>query len=96
MEKTGTEQQIKAEISAHYAALMSDPSKGWWASRWQTMDNAPKDGRRFLAIVDGKVRVVAWCKTSHVPIYGFNLVDQGVEDREICEPTLWINQPTPP
>lgn len=63
--------------------------------RWYAMDAAPKDGSRFLAVVDGMVRVVAWCKTSHVPIWGFNLVDQGAEDCEICEPTLWMPLPTP-
>lgn len=63
---------------------------------WRTMESAPKDGRRFLAVVDGAVRLVSYGKTSHVPLYGFCLADQGPEDYEICEPTLWHPLPAPP
>ena len=63
---------------------------------WQDIRTAPMDGTRFLAIVDGEVRFVVWCKTSHVPIYGFNLADQGVEDFDLCQPTAWMPIPQPP
>jgi hypothetical protein len=65
-------------------------------SEWQPIETAPKDGTHFLASVDGDVRVVAWGKTSHVPLYGFCLADQGVEDFDICEPTHWMPLPTAP
>ena len=57
-------------------------------SNWNTMNSAPKD-RHILALVDGKERIVLWGKTSHVPMYGFCLADQGVENFDICEPTCW-------
>jgi hypothetical protein len=60
---------------------------------WRPMDTAPH-GQRILAVVDGHVRVVMWGKTSHVPLYGFCLADQGVEDFDICEPLCWM--PFPP
>ena len=56
---------------------------------WKSMETAPKDGHRFLALVNGVVRFVAWGKTSHVPLYGFCLADQGGEDFDICSPTKW-------
>jgi len=61
--------------------------------QWLPIETAPRQ-RRFLALVDGLVRFVAWGKTSHVPMYGWCLVDQGAEDSELCEPTHWM--PLPP
>ena len=63
---------------------------------WRDISSAPKDGTRVLAVVDGDVRVVSWGKTSHVPIYGFCLADQGPEDFDICDPTHWMPLPAPP
>lgn len=66
-------------------------------SGWHlTTETAPKDGTAFLGIVEGRVRVIRWGKTSHVPLYGFCLADQGVEDFDICEPTHWMPLPLPP
>lgn len=65
------------------------------ALKWQPMETAPKDAR-ILAVVRGQVRMVKWGKTSHVPIYGWCLADQGVEDFDICEPTGWIPLPPAP
>lgn len=65
-------------------------------AEWMPIESAPKNGVRFLAFVEGHVRVVAWGKTSHIPIYGFCLADQGVEDFDICEPTHWMPLPKPP
>lgn len=62
---------------------------------WQTMDNAPID-ERILASVDGEVRLVQFGKTSHVPIYGWCLADQGAEDFDLCFPTHWMPLPKPP
>lgn len=63
---------------------------------WQPIETAPKDGRRFLAVVDDCVRIAMWTKTSHVPLYGFCLVDQGAEDCDLCKPTHWMPLPPPP
>jgi hypothetical protein len=40
--------------------------------------------------------VVMWGKTSHVPLYGFCLADQGAEDFDICEPLCWMPLPDLP
>lgn len=61
---------------------------------WYSMDTAPRD-RMILATVDGKVRFVAYGKTSHVPLYGWCLADQGVEDYDLCKPTAWMPIPLP-
>ena len=57
---------------------------------------APRDGSRFLAVVDGEWRFVAYGKVSHVPIYGYVLVDQGAEEAELCEFTHWCLLPELP
>lgn len=63
---------------------------------------APTDGTRFLAVVAGsdeddlRVRVVQWGKTSHVPMRGHCLADQGAEDFDLCEPLYWMPLPEPP
>lgn len=54
----------------------------------------PQDGSRFLAVVDGDWRLVAYGKTSHLPITGWILVDQGAEEADLCEFTEW--RPLPP
>lgn len=64
-------------------------------SGWQPIETAPRE-RRILAVVDGLVRFVVWGKTSHVPMFGWCLVDQGAEDSELCEPTHWMPLPAPP
>ena len=71
-------------------------------SEWQPIETAPKTGIPFLAVVPSsysearQVRIVQWGKTSHIPLYGFCLADQGVEDFDICEPTHWMYLPAPP
>ena len=64
-------------------------------SEWQPIETAPK-GPPLLGFVDGCVRFVSWGKTSHVPMYGWCLVDQGIEDCDLCEPTHWMPLPPPP
>lgn len=80
--------KVRLEICDVERLLHATPAHGW-----MPIESAPKDGTKFLAVVDGDVRFVKWCKTSHVPIYGWILCDMGVEDRDICEPELW--QPLP-
>lgn len=63
---------------------------------WRPMASAPKDGRRFLAAVDGEARIVAWGKTSHVPIVGWCLAGQGAEDFDLCQPAGWMPLPVAP
>jgi hypothetical protein len=65
-------------------------------SEWQPIETCQPDGRRVLGVVDGAVRFIYWGKTSHVPIYGWNVCDQGAEDCELCEPTHWMPLPEPP
>jgi len=73
------------------AGLDAEPS-----AAWQPIETAPRDGTRFLTLVDGKMRVASWGKTSHVPIYGFCLADQGVEDFDVCTISLWLPLPEAP
>lgn len=63
---------------------------------WKFMDCAPKDGSRFLAVMDGRVRVVAWGKISHIGWAAFCLADQGPEDFDSCQPSCWMPLPAPP
>lgn len=66
---------------------------------WQPIETAHRMAnmrKRILAVVDGEVRVIMWTKTSHVPIYGWCLVDQGAEDCDLCQPTHWMPLPAPP
>lgn len=63
---------------------------------WQPIETAPKDGTRLIGFVDGLVRFIYHGKTSHVPIYGWNLGDQGAEDCELCKPSHWMPLPEPP
>jgi len=65
-------------------------------NEWLPIESAPKDGTHLLAIVDGDVRRIAWGKTSHIPIIGFCLADQGAEDFDLCDPTHWRPLPVPP
>ena len=64
------------------------------SAKWQPIETAPRD-RRILAVVDGGVRFVKYGKTSHVPLYGFCLADQGAEEFDICQPTHWMPLPGP-
>jgi hypothetical protein len=73
--------------------VLSSPSLQ--AREWMPISTAPIDVS-FLALVEGDVRVVRWGKTSHVPLYGWCLADQGAEDFDLCQPTLWQPMPLPP
>lgn len=81
------------EAAVTVAALMN---LGAAARQWQPIETAPKDGTHVLAAVRGLTRIVSWGKTSHVPLYGFCLADQGAEDSDLCEPTHWMPLPEPP
>ena len=67
-------------------------------SEWKPIDTAPKDARVFVGLLPDKtIRFVAWCKTIHVPLYGWRLVDQGAaENCDLCEPTHWLEVPELP
>jgi hypothetical protein len=84
---------IKAWADALDALLAASPVP---EAGWQPIASAPTDGTRVLGCVDGEVRFVTWCKTSHVPLYGWNISDQGVEDFDLCYPTHWMPLPLPP
>lgn len=63
---------------------------------WQDISTAPKDGTRILVVHEGQTRIALWGKTSHVPIYGFCLSDQGPEDFDLVYVDLWQPLPSPP
>jgi hypothetical protein len=61
-------------------------------TEWRPMETAPKD-RAFVGKVNGIQRICKWGKTSHVPLHGFCLADQGPEDFDLCAPTGWLPIP---
>ena len=63
---------------------------------WQPIKTAPKDGTRFLSVYGGQTRVVQYGKTSHVPLWGFCLADQGVEEFDLVDLSVWMPLPSPP
>lgn len=81
------------EAVAAVAALRDQDA--WWPIG-DPEHPAPRDGTQFLAVVDGLVRIVSWGKTSHVPLYGFCLADQGPEEYDLCQPTHHRPLPAPP
>jgi len=86
------EHLAKSQPSPSSAAGRDEPGT---VGEWMTMETAPKDDR-FLAVVDGHVRIVKWGKTSHLNLFGFCLADQGVEDFDRCNPVCWMPLPLPP
>jgi hypothetical protein len=63
---------------------------------WLPIQTAPTDKGMLLGWVDGHTRFISYGKTSHVPMYGWCLVDQGIEERDLCSPTHWMPLPPPP
>lgn len=66
---------------------------------WRSMNTAPRDGKPFLGVYGGQVRVFQYGKTSHVPMYGFCLADQGIEDFDLIEDSkirCWTPMPELP
>lgn len=63
-------------------------------TEWQEIETAPKDGSHFFGLVENERRLCMWGKTSHIPLYGWILIDQGVEDCDLCEPTKWYPFPS--
>jgi hypothetical protein len=64
-------------------------------SGWRSMDTAPED-RTVLGVVEGRIRLVRYGKTSHLPWRGFCLADQGVEEFDLCSPSHWMPLPDLP
>lgn len=64
--------------------------------QWLPIETAPKDKGCLIGLVNGSVRFIRWGKTSHVPMYGWCLADQGVEDFDLCDPTHWMSLPGAP
>lgn len=79
------------DATAEIERLRSELAK----HQWRTMESAPPSGR-VLGLVDGDVRIIGWAKTSHIPFYGWCLLDQGPEDCDLCKPTHWQPLPSPP
>jgi len=104
-----TDEMVDAALDAHHAAslaISSDPFEAMrsaltaaLAAMWRPISEAPKDGQRILAIYGGQTRIVQYAKTSHVPLYGFCLADQGPEDFDIVPESKiagWQTLPSPP
>lgn len=65
-----------------------------WA--WRPMDYpwSQDNPGTLLGLVGGRVRLIRWGKTSHVPLYGWCLADQGPEDFDLCKPDGWLPLPS--
>lgn len=81
---------IERAITAAEEAARADERE------WRPIESAPRDGTPFLCVWHERVRVAQWGKTSHVPLYGFCLADQGVEDFDLITPDVWVPLPEPP
>lgn len=93
-----SEREARAAYDAIRAALSSSAPKE--EAGWRPIETAPKDGTRILAVApDGDgwlIGVAVWCKTPHVPIYGFHFTEGDPEDWDICRASHWMPLPTPP
>lgn len=65
------------------------------AMGWRDIATAPRD-EVVLGLVSGKARLIKFGKTSHVPMHGWCLADQGAEDFDLADPTGWQPLPPPP
>jgi len=67
---------------------------------WRSIETAPKDGTRFIAAEhDGEGWMIGpcqWCKTSHIPLYGFHFTEGDPEDMNIASPSYWMPLPPSP
>jgi hypothetical protein len=84
-----------------FAASQEEITRLRKALEWQPIETAPRDGTRFLAAEpeDGWIiGICVWCKTPHVPIYGFHFTDGDPEDWDMCNPKFWrpLTAPTHP
>lgn len=87
-------------ITAAERNALSTPNPGD-ADGWRGIEEINvKEGERFYAAEpDGDgwvVGVAVWCKTPHVPLYGFHFTEGDPENWNMCKPTLWQPLPAPP
>ena len=87
-----TDAAAKRALLQRIGAEYPTQEGGMTDTGWRPIETAPRD-RPILAVVDGATRVVRWGKTSHIPLYGWCLADQGAEEFDLCHPKLW--QPLP-
>lgn len=64
--------------------------------QWRPIQTASRNGTKLFALLGREIRKVMYGKVSHVPIYGWILIDQGDEDADICASTHWMPLPQPP
>ena len=65
---------------------------------WQSIETAQRDRPILAAEWDGEgwaVGICVWCKTPHVPLYGWHFTEGDPEDWDIANPTLWMEKPCP-
>jgi CTP synthase (UTP-ammonia lyase) len=76
--------------------IANTPPDGWRDPETISSADDLADGRLLPAVVDGEIRAVRYGKTSHVPLYGWCLADQGAEEFDLCRPSLIYALPQPP
>ena len=62
---------------------------------WRPIEEAPKDGTKFLGACDDMVVITWFGKTSHVPLYGWCWSNGGPEDVDLWEPDVFRPLPAP-
>lgn len=87
--------------SSEVSTLKAEVERMRKASEWQPIEEIDvKEGERFLAAEpDGDgwvIGIAVWCKTPHVPLYGFHFTEGDPEDWNMCKPTRWMSLPAPP
>lgn len=66
-------------------------------TEWLDISSAPRDGTRVLGFVEGeRVSVMIYCKTPHVPLYGWHFTEGDPEDWDMVRPTHWMPLPDAP
>lgn len=78
--------------------MTNEREKAELGSGWRPIETAPKDGTRILAWGDERMVVTLYGKVSHVPIYGWLLLDVPIDPENVdrWEPTFWMPLPAPP
>ncbi len=86
---------IRTKLYAHPAPVQQEAAAAVPESGWRPIETLPPGVRAhnetFYGLVEGIMRRCYYGKTSHAPIYGFNVSDQGPEDCDLCEPTHWYD-----
>lgn len=87
---------LEDAVAGNFAAVTIEGQRWVRAPEWLPINaDTPRD-RPILVIYEGRTRVARYGKTSHVPLYGFCLADQGPEDFDLVDVSIWQPLPEPP